>query len=355
MNARSPAPDAQAQIAGLAFGVILIDLAGRIESVNQAGEELLGTSASRLVGKSLGEAIWFEDAIILERVETKLEPLVARGIGLRVGHKALKVNLTVSPLTAYPEWKVLTLSDASRDDWEIAQYDTVAAPAVLAHEIKNPLAAIKGAGQLLARGADADQRALTDLIGNEVARIAGIIDRMQELGSSKPLPLKSVNLHRSVRRALMSVRHRAGTDRVRIVEEFDPSLPKIQANEEALEQALINLLANAYAACEVAEDPQVVVRTRYASGLASLAPGHSRASFLPIEISIVDNGPGVEPSIAGRMFEPFVTSRRGGQGLGLALVRKFVAGMGGAVTHRRDAEREQTIFQIQLARASDDR
>ncbi len=218
------------------------------------------------------------------------------------------------------------------------QQSEIAAPAVLAHEIKNPLAAIRGASQLLQRKLPEADQGLARLVTDEVDRIARMIDRMQKLGSRQVDPLEPVNLHEVIRNALGVVRSVEGAPAVTFTEEFDPSLPPVIASKDALQQVMINLLGNARDACAGEEEPVVSIRTRYVTGLVMnvLRRGRGRAVSLPIEIAISDNGPGIDPAIAERVFEPFVTSKKGGQGLGLALVRKLVRDMDGRIAHERD-------------------
>ncbi|MBU1607112.1 MAG: PAS domain-containing sensor histidine kinase, partial [Alphaproteobacteria bacterium] len=132
------------------------------------------------------------------------------------------------------------------------------------------------------------------------------------------------------------------------VEEFDPSLPLVLADRGALEQILINLIANACDACGSVADPRVVVRTRFTGGLVFNAIRLGKATRLPIEVSVIDNGPGIDPALRDHVFEPFVSSKPQGQGLGLALVRKLVRDMGGRIAHERDERTGQTHFRINL-------
>ncbi len=136
-----------------------------------------------------------------------------------------------------------------------------------------------------------------------------------------------------------------------MVEEFDPSLPLVLADRTALEQILINLIANACDASETVLDPRVMVRTRFTGGLVFNAIRLGKATRLPIEVSVIDNGPGIDPTLRDHVFEPFVSSKPHGQGLGLALVRKQVRDMGGRVTHERDERVGLTQFRIHLPMA----
>ena len=222
------------------------------------------------------------------------------------------------------------------------------APAVLAHEIKNPLSAIRGASQLIARRASERDRPLATMIEGEVDRIAHLIDRMQQLGSRSSVQTGPCNLHEAIRNAMATVR--AGRDDgCELVEEFDPSLPAVEADQGALEQVFINLLANACDACSQIEGARVSVRTRFVSGLVFSAIRFGKATRLPIEITVTDPGPGLPAHLRDHAFEPFVSGKPHGQGLGLALVRKLVRDMGGRIAHERDERAGLTHFRINLA------
>jgi two-component system nitrogen regulation sensor histidine kinase GlnL len=133
-----------------------------------------------------------------------------------------------------------------------------------------------------------------------------------------------------------------------IEEEFDPSLPSVLGSPDGLVQVLINLVANAREACRDVAKPRVIVRTRFASGLQLHSGKAGKPVRLPIELRISDNGPGVDPSLREHIFEPFVTSKKTGQGLGLALVRKLVRDMNGRISHERDDAKGWTHFRVHL-------
>ena len=346
MSAR---PDAQAQIQGFVFATLLLDPDLRVAEANNAAEEMLGRSAKRMVGSRLTELMQFEETRLPERLGTGDARLIARGTTLRIGERAMAANVTVSPVLTHPGWRVMTLSDAGQDD--MAGPDegegALRTPAVLAHEIKNPLAAIRGAGQLIARKLDQKDRKLATVIADEVDRIARLIDRMQRLGSVTPEPVGPVNLHEVIRSACQSVRAGSAQDFV-IEEEFDPSIPAVLASRDALEQVLINLISNARDACLASHEPLVRVRTRFVSGFALNTIRFGRSVKLPVEITVADNGPGIDKAIERQIFEPFVTGKKGGQGLGLALVKKLVGDMGGRISHERDTGSGMTLFRIHL-------
>jgi two-component system, NtrC family, nitrogen regulation sensor histidine kinase GlnL len=348
-DARHPRPDAASQLAGFVFAVLLLDPDGRVIEANPAAEDLLGRSATRLIGARLTDIASIGDPRVEAGLAEPDAPLVARDVPLATGTLTRRVNLTSSPLHGHPGWRMVTISEAGLGGEEQGEGMELRAPAILAHEIKNPLAAIRGAGQLLARRLEARDKPLAGIIAAEVDRIAGLIDRMQQLGSAPKVDRGSgCNLHEAIRSALASVRAARG-DRVELIEEFDPSLPPVAAEAAALEQVLINLVSNGCDACAGAAHPRVVVRTRFVSGLVYNVIRFGKATRLPVEIVVADNGPGIAPELRDHVFEPFVTGKAHGQGLGLALVRKLVRDMGGRIAHERDDKAGLTSFRINLA------
>lgn len=355
---QSDMPDAASQISGLVFALMLIAPDGRVAQVNNAAESLLGTSAKLLIGETLDSLFKPLDTRVAHLLATGEGALVARDVRVRFAGAENPVNLTMSAMASHPGWRVVTVSQmgheqASGDD---QAPPTVGAPSILAHEIKNPLAAIKGAAQLIARKLPHADKSLARMITDEVDRIARLIDRMQQLGSQTAEPGAPCNPHEAVRSAVATVRA-AGMDGVEIVEEFDPSLPPVLAHRDALEQVLINLISNARDACNSAqktggEAGLITIRTRYVSGLVYNTMREGRTVRLPIEIAISDNGAGVDPTLRDRLFEPFVSSKSHGQGLGLALVRKLMRDMNGSISHERESSKGLTHFRLHLPLAT---
>lgn len=342
-------PDAAAQIGGLIFAMLLVDPDGCVVEANHAAENLLGQSAKRMRGKHAFEVAKPLDERVVDRLSSSDAPVVARNVKLLVQGAELWVNLTVSPLTGHFGWRVVTLSEAGRDDAanEAEAASSPGAPSILAHEIKNPLAAIRGAAQLVTRKLAYEDKKLARMITDEVDRIARLIDRMQQLGSTQSDPVAPCNPHEAIRSAIATVRT-GGTKSIEIREEFDPSLPPVLANQDALEQVLINLISNARDAVSARDLGVVIVQTRFVSGLAFSAIRLGRAVRLPIEIAISDNGPGIDETLRDHVFEPFVSTKKSGQGLGLALVRKLVRDMNGRISHERDTRNGITHFRLHL-------
>lgn len=348
-------PDADAQLSGLTFAVLLLDPRGSVAEANHAAEDLIGRSAARMTGVLISDLVGFADERISAKLTEEDARLVARGVGASIAGQSHRVSVTLSPLGTHPGWRVLTISDARQDDMahEGERDGPLRAPAVLAHEIKNPLTAIRGATQLIGRKLEEKDRPLAHMIADEVDRIANLIDRMQRLGSSTPEPVAPINLHEIIRNAVGTIRAGKGAS-IEMVEEFDPSLPPVLGNSDALEQVLINLLSNACDACSEVEDPRITLRTRFAGGLAVTRIRLGRSVRLPIEVSVSDNGSGLDPDLDEHLFEPFVTSKKGGQGLGLALCKKLVSDMHGRISHERDDRAGLTHFRIHLPVAQEE-
>ncbi|MFA7587391.1 MAG: ATP-binding protein [Novosphingobium sp.] len=346
-------PDAQRQLASLPLAVILLAPGQRIASLNPAAEQFLGQSLRRLAGRPLHEVLTFGEPRLAERMSDPEAPVSAREIDVEiVGQGNRRLDANIAPVVDEAGWQLLTLHDSTTaetmgDAPGSGEEAVLRAPEILAHEIKNPLAGIRGAAQLLARKVDVPGKALTTLIADEVDRIAKLIDQMQSLSQRTPLPVDACNLHEATRRACAVLA--IGSDHsLRIEEEFDPSLPPVLGNADGLVQVLINLLSNAREACRDAADPCVIVRTRFASGLQLHTPENGSPLRLPIEIRVSDNGPGIEPAMRDHIFEPFVTTKKTGQGLGLALVRKLVRDMNGRISHDRDEATGWTHFRVHL-------
>lgn len=357
-------PDAQRQLASLPLAVVLLAPGQRIASVNPAAEQFFGQSLRRLKGKRLTDTLGFDEPRLAERMADSETPVSAREINVSVaGQGTRRLDVNIAPIVDEPGWQVLTLHDSTAaetmgEDSGGGEDSVLRAPEILAHEIKNPLAGIRGAAQLLGRKVGESDKALTRLIADEVDRIATLIDQMQSLSRRTPSPVEACNLHEAVRRA--SAILGAAGDAPRIEEEFDPSLPPVLGSPDGLVQVLINLLSNAREAARDAASPRIVVRTRFASGLQLHTGEGGRPVRLPVELRVSDNGPGIDPAMRDHIFEPFVTTKKTGQGLGLALVRKLVRDMNGRISHdREEADREGgqgwTHFRVHLPLAVEGR
>lgn len=342
-------PGVRAMIKSLVFGAVLVDPDITIVDCNPAAETIFGQSLQRLRGRKLLDHLRIADRRIVEALEVGDAQLIARQLQVEISGHLQEINLTISPIADYPGWLALTISDTKDDELVDGPKEqaSIKAPAVLAHEIKNPLAGIRGASQLLRRRIDPQHHELTDLIANEVDRVSALLDRMQKLGSEHVDEPEECNLHEAIHHAVRVLTSADGFG-VNMMEEFDPSLPPVFVSRDALVQVLINLLANARDACSDQPDPRMTIRTRFVSGPMLSAIRLGRRTRLPIEVRITDNGPGIDPELRDHIFEPFVSSKPKGQGLGLALVAKLVREMDGRIGHERDANNGLTHFKLHL-------
>jgi two-component system nitrogen regulation sensor histidine kinase GlnL len=221
---------------------------------------------------------------------------------------------------------------------------------MLAHEIKNPLAGISGAAQLLAMGLSGDDRELTDLIVGETRRISKLLEQVEQFGNLRPPDRKSVNLHDLLDRARKSAALGVAA-RMRIVENYDPSLPNTFVDGDQMLQVFQNLMKNAAEAAESNRDGTITLRTFYDLSLR-LRKRDGSDSPLPLQVEIIDDGRGLPPEIADDIFDPFVSGRENGTGLGLALVSKIISEHDGWIGVESVPGR--TVFRISLPVAPKD-
>jgi two-component system, NtrC family, nitrogen regulation sensor histidine kinase GlnL len=349
-------PDTAAVLSALPVPVILLDPENRFLLVNHAAEQFLGMSAPHLAQMRLTELVPQDSPLFLliEQVR-QTESSVANHDLTLDSPRLEKRGITVmgSPLAEEPGAVVLVLQDSSGAlalDRQLAfrgaARSVTGMAAVLAHEVKNPLSGIRGAAQLLeASVVDAD-RELTVLIRDEADRIRALVDRMEAF-SEKPISRTAVNIHR----VLEHVRRLAQTgfaENVRFQENYDPSLPPVWGNRDQLVQVVLNLVKNAAEALAGAAvaHPEIVLSTGFQHGMRIAVPGTSERLNLPLYVAIRDNGPGIPEDIRPHLFEPFVTSKSSGSGLGLSLVAKIIGDHGGLI--EVDSKPGRTEFRLHL-------
>lgn len=217
--------------------------------------------------------------------------------------------------------------------------------AMLAHEIKNPLSGIRGAAQLLEMSASDEDRSLTQLIKDETDRIVQLVDRMEVFSDDRPLEQEPVNIHAVLERVKKLATNGFAKD-ISISEKYDPSLPLVKGNHDQLVQVFLNLVKNAAEVVRNLEVPQIKLETGFRPGVHLSVPGANERVALPIELIIHDNGTGISEDIRPYIFDPFVTTKTNGSGLGLALVAKIVGDHGGVI--ECDSGPTGTSFRILL-------
>jgi len=346
-------PGAAEILAALPVAVLVIDGEGRVTSANAACELLLNLSETAMLGQKLEEAFGLPEGYDLRRGG---HGFAAFDIEIETRHAIrLRVDFVESDITDQPGWRAITLHNAASSrrmghsaDRAASARAAVGAAAMLAHEIKNPLSGIRGAAQLLAGGRFVDPE-LTTLITTEVDRIAALIDRMQDFTDTRPLTVAPENIYPLLAHA-RRVAVAGFARNVTIEERFDPSLPPVMVNRDAFLQIVLNLLKNASEAVREGAATTITLSTAYRHGMSvSTGPGKTRLP-LPIELCVIDSGPGAPADIADHLFDAFVSGKPEGQGLGLALVDKLVRSMGGIIQYAREGVPEATVFRILLPR-----
>lgn len=347
-------PEAEYILDNLPSAVLLLDARDRIRHVNAAAEQLFSTSRNQLHGLPIEQLIAADSPLAAALAQLRSDGQSWSAFGLQLAllrGSALEVDCHLVPLPEQPGMVLLMLhpcSLAARIDRDLARRGGRTAAglaAILAHEVKNPLAGIRGAAQLLEPQLADEDRPLARLIREESDRICRLVEQMETFADTPPLRRRRFNIHE----VLEHVRRiaEAGVARhVRFVEAYDPSLPEIEGDREQLTQVFLNLVTNA---AQAMQHGTITLATLYQHGLRVSVPNSRERLELPIAVEVRDTGPGVPPEIADQLFEPFVSGRPNGRGLGLAIVARIVADHGGLVSHVRTEQ--GALFRVRLPMA----
>lgn len=346
----------------MASSVLALDGELRVVFVNPASEQLFGVSRTMLENRSLADLVPFDSPLfdLIRRVQLAGNSVSDYGVELPLSRNGSRlVDLHVSPLAERPGHSLVILhpcSVAHRLNLQLSHRggarSVAGLGATLAHEVKNPLSGIRGAAQLLEHGVAEEEHPLIRLICDETDRICALVDRMEQFADRGPIERRPVNIYQVLEHVRRLAESGFGRD-VRCVAHYDPSLPPVDGDRDQLVQVFLNLVKNAAEAVP-AKGGEVRLSTQYTHGLWVRVPNSSERVELPITVQIQDNGAGVRPEIVGHLFEPFVSTKRSGSGLGLSLVAKIVGDHGGVVEFANQAR--GAVFRVRLpAYRGDDR
>ena len=344
-------------LATLPHPILVLGEDDRVLYANAAAESFFSLSQGMLKRQTLPDIIAFSSPLAALVAQVRRTGATVNEYGVDVGLPRSGVHRLVDvfggALPEQPGLIVLMLQQRSMAQMIERQLTHRAAARsvsgmaqVLAHEIKNPLSGIRGAAQLLEPGLKDEDRALTQLICTETDRIRNLVDRMEVFGDERPLGTEPVNIH-SVLDHVKRLAESGFAENTKISVEFDPSLPPVAGNRDKLIQAFLNLVKNASEAIdEGREQGRITLRTAFRPGVRLTVPGTGVRVSLPLMIEVEDSGPGVPEQLKPHLFDPFVTTKRTGTGLGLALVAKIIGDHGGVI--ECESEPKRTVFRVLL-------
>jgi two-component system nitrogen regulation sensor histidine kinase GlnL len=349
-------PDATAVLGALVVPVVVVNGTNRFVFANHAAEQFFGISASQLAQLRLTDLLPADNPLfmLIDQVRAQMMTVADHDLTLE-SPRLQKTGISVqgTTLSDDAESVVLTFQDAStvramgqQLGYKSAARSVTGMAAILAHEVKNPLSGIRGAAQLLESTVPPHDQELCLLIRDEADRIRALVDRMEQFGD-KPVERGAVNIHR----VLEHVRKLAQSGfaaPVRFQEFYDPSLPPVWGHRDQLVQVLLNLVKNAAEAIIHSGNQrgEIVLSTAYRHGVRVAMPGAQSRLEVPLMVTIRDNGPGIPDDIRPHLFEPFITSKPSGSGLGLALVAKIMDDHGGLI--EMDSRPGRTEFRLHL-------
>ncbi len=347
-------PEAAAVLAALPNPVVVIDRGGQIRSVNPAAEQFFGSSAAGLLGNPLADLVAPHSPLLalvdsVWRVGNSISEYDMLLEGVRLGSRLVTIQGALAGeaggmlVLTFHERSMVDKMDRQLTHRNAARSITAMA-AMLAHEVKNPLSGIRGAAQLLEQNANAGDRELTRLICDESDRICALVDRMEVFSDQRPIERGPVNIHEVLERVRL-VAQTGFARHVRFVEEYDPSLPPVHGNRDLLIQVFLNLVKNAAEAVP-AQGGEIQITSAYQHGVRLAVAGSDARIHLPLVISISDNGEGIPEELGQHLFDPFVTTKHNGTGLGLALVAKVIGDHGGIIEF--DSQPRRTVFRVCL-------
>lgn len=336
--------------------VLVCGKGNAIHFANYAAEAFFSASSSMLSRQSLDDLIAFGSPILnlVETVNARKGPMTE--YRMQIGSSRFGDDRTVDVFAApvLDNDGLVTLlfqerTMADKIDRQLvsrgAARSVTGLAAMMAHEIKNPLSGIRGAAQLLEQSVNDEELPLARLIRDETDRIVKLLDRVDIFGDDRPLEREPINIHVVLDRVKLLAKNGVARS-ISFHEEYDPSLPPVLGNRDQLIQVFLNLIKNAAEALDGTAKPEIKIMTAFRPGIRISVAGVTGRISLPLEIVIEDNGPGVPADILPFLFDPFVTTKTSGSGLGLALVAKIVGDHGGVID--ADSRPGRTRFRVLL-------
>ena len=349
----------EAVVNALPLPAIVVTADGDIAFANDAAEAFFDSSRAVLQRNPLSAFVPFGSPLftLIDQVrrrhtvvhEYKVDLTTPRSDSERVS------DIYAAPLRDWPDAVVIVLqhrSIADKLDRQLthrgAARSVTGLAAMMAHEIKNPLSGIRGAAQLLESTVQESDRVLTQLIRDEADRIVKLVDRMEVFSDERPIEREPVNIH-AVLEHVRRIASSGFASHIKFIETYDPSLPPVWGNRDQLVQVFLNLVKNAAEAIgSNTANGEIELLTAFRPGVRLSVPGTSERVTLPLEFSVRDNGPGISPELLPHLFDPFVTTKTSGSGLGLALVAKIIGDHGGVVDC--ESQNGATTFRILMPR-----
>ena len=361
-SATTSTPDTIQILSAVPHPILVLDENNQITFANAATELFYQTSLSQLKKTTIEQLLPFGCPVLTAIEQVRKKKCSYNEYGINITTPKVRENSIVDvfcgPVGDGSEGLLLQLQLRSMAQMIERQLSYRGAArtvngvaAVLAHEIKNPLSGIRGAAQLLESAVDEDDQMLAQLICQETDRIRDLVDRMEIFGDERPLKPEAVNIH-TVLNHVTELARNGFASTISINEMYDPSLPMVSGEHNHLVQIFLNLVKNAAEALgenEEKREGEITLSTSFRPGFRLTLPGSKERVLLPLEITVTDNGPGVREDILPHLFDPFVTSKAKGSGLGLALVAKMISDHGGTI--ECDSNSEGTSFRILLPMA----
>jgi two-component system nitrogen regulation sensor histidine kinase GlnL len=326
-------------LGALTVAVLVVAENDRITFANPAAEQFFQSSASTLVKSTLPELVTADNPLLSLIAKARKQDSVIREFGFRLSTPRLgtrSVTVDCAPLSGLPGHFVFTFQEnalAGRFGGPMSHRDSTrslrAMAAMMAHEVKNPLSGVRGAAQLLEQTVPFEDKQLTRLIIEESDRVCKLVDEMDAFTENPRFERDAVNIHEVLDRAVDIARRGFGNG-IKIYLKYDPSLPPVFGNRDHLIQVFLNLVKNACEACSL-PDGEIYITTGFHHGVRLAVPAVESRLDLPIMVTVADNGPGIPEDLEPHIFDPFVSTKMDGTGLGLALVAKLVDDHGGII------------------------